>query len=351
LDLLYFRVVSPLEANMDSSTNRPKVSVLVTTYNHAPFVRESLDSLATQSFRDFEIIITDDASTDGTADLIQRWLDETGEPAHFFRNPVKRGICANRNTALSIARGEFLCSLSGDDAYEPERIARQFECFAQQPPDVAVVYSDMRMVDARGRTLEISFLDYELGKEPVPENRVFHRLLRGCFMPAPAVMVRRACLNEVGSYDETLAHEDYDMWLRLSALFRFCFLPGCLVRYRVLLTSMSHSPVYRTAMLTSTLRILQSWQGKVGEGDSRLCWNVGRRQIHLHLDHDGLRTLSLAAQDLGSKFRLLVLLLRMPGACSAARTVYRILRLRGVLRRRWYLLRATRSGQVTHSPL
>ena len=336
---------------MDSSTNRPKVSVLVTTYNHAPFVRESLDSLATQSFRDFEIIITDDASTDGTPDLIQRWLDETGTPAHFIRNPINRGICANRNTALSIAQGEFLCSLSGDDAYEPERIARQLECFAHQPPDVAVVYSDMRMVDARGRRLDITFLEYQLGKEPAPENRVFHRLLHGCFIPAPAVMVRRACLNEAGYYDETLFHEDYDMWLRLSALFRFRFLPGRLVRYRVLLTSMSHSPVFRTANLTSTLRVLQSWQGKAGEGDSRLSWNIGRRQIHLHLDLEGLRTLSLAARNLGSKFRLLVVLLRLPGACSAARTVYRILSLRSVLRRRWYLWRATRSGQVTHSSL
>jgi len=336
---------------MDSSAHQPKVSVLVTTYNHAPFVRESLDSLTTQSFRDFEIIITDDASTDGTPDLIQRWLDDTGTPAHFFRNPVNRGICANRNTALSIARGEFLCSLSGDDAYEPERIARQLECFAHQPPDVAVVYSDMRMVDARGRPLDISFLEYQLGKEPAPENHVFHRLLRGSFLPAPAVMVRRASLNEVGSYDETLSHEDYDMWLRLSALFRFCFLPGCLVRYRVLLTSMSHSPVFRTAMLTSALRVLQSWQGKGGEGDSRLCWNIGRRQIHLHLDLEGLRTLSLAARNLGSKFRFLVLLLRLPGACAAARAVYRILHFRSVLRLRWYLLRATRTGQVTHSPL
>jgi glycosyltransferase involved in cell wall biosynthesis len=336
---------------MDSSAHRPKVSVLVTTYNHAPFVRESLDSLASQSFRDFEIIITDDASTDGTPDLIQRWLDETGTPAHFFRNPLNRGICANRNTALSIARGEFLCSLSGDDAYEPERIARQLECFAHQPPDVAVVYSDMRMVDTRGRALEISFLDYHLGKEPAPENRVFHRLLRGCFMPAPAVMVRRACLNEVGSYDETLSHEDYDMWLRLSALFRFCFLPGCLVRYRVLFSSMSHSPVFRPAILRSNLRVLQSWQGKAGEDDSRLCWNIGRRQIHLHRDLEGLRTLSLAARNLGSKFRLLVLLLCLPGACSAARTVYRILHLGNVLRLRWYLSRATRTDQATHSPL
>jgi glycosyltransferase involved in cell wall biosynthesis len=180
--------------NMSSSTNRPKVSVLVTTFNHAPFVRECLDSLTTQSFRDFEIIITDDASSDGTPDLIQAWLDETGSPARFLRNHTNRGICANRNTALSFAGGEFICSLSGDDAYEPERIARQVECFAHQPADTAVVYSDMRMIDAFGRSLHLSYLDYGLGSEKAPENDVFDRLLMGNFMPAPAAMIRRVCL-------------------------------------------------------------------------------------------------------------------------------------------------------------
>jgi glycosyltransferase involved in cell wall biosynthesis len=318
-------------------TNRPAVSVLVTTYNHAPFVRECLDSLTAQSFPDLEIIITDDASSDGTPDLIQTWLDETHSPARFLRNPINRGICANRNTAISLAGGEFLCSLSGDDAYEPERIARQVECFAGRPPDVAVVYSDMRMTDARGRDLNISYLDYLLGQEPAPENTVFGRLLRDCFVPAPAAMIRRTCLDAVGPYDETLFYEDYDMWLRLSARFRFCFLPGCLVRYRILPTSMSHSPDHRRAMLSSALRILQSWQGKARDAESRLAWNIGRRQIHLHLDSQGLDTLALAAPSLGPHYRLIARLLRIPGACPAARTIHRILRVRNMLRLRWYL--------------
>jgi hypothetical protein len=316
---------------------RPKVSVLVTTYNHAPFVRECLDSLTAQSFRDLEIIITDDASSDGTPDLIQAWLDETHSPARFLRNPVNRGICANRNTAISLAGGEFLCSLSGDDAYEPERIARQVECFAGRAPDVAVVYSDMRMIDARGRDLNISFLDYRLGKEPAPENSVFDRLLRDCFVPAPAAMIRRTCLDAVGPYDETLFYEDYDMWLRLSARFRFCFLPGCLLRYRILPTSMSHSSDYRRANLETALRILESWQGKAGDAESGLCWNIGRRQIHLHMDSRGLRTLALAAPGLGPQYRLVARLLRIPGACAAARMTHRILHVRTVLRLRWYL--------------
>ena len=70
----------------------PAVSVLVTTYRHAPFVEEALDSLLAQTSRDFETIITDDASGDGTAEVVQHWLERTGFPARFIRNETNRGL-------------------------------------------------------------------------------------------------------------------------------------------------------------------------------------------------------------------------------------------------------------------
>ena len=79
----------------------PSVSVLVTTFNHARYVEEALESLARQSSRDFEVIITDDASTDGCAEAIEGWLVRTGFAAQFIRNAVNRGICANRNFPMT----------------------------------------------------------------------------------------------------------------------------------------------------------------------------------------------------------------------------------------------------------
>ena len=133
----------------------PLVSVLVTTFNHARYVEGALESLRQQTSRDFEVIITDDASADGCADIIAAWLSRTGFAAQLIRNPVNRGICANRNAALARASGTFVCSLSGDDAYEPERIERQLQCFVGQPDDVCAVYSDMSVVDASQRSHDI----------------------------------------------------------------------------------------------------------------------------------------------------------------------------------------------------
>jgi GT2 family glycosyltransferase len=328
----------------------PTVSVLVTTYNHAPFVRECLASLAAQTTRDFEIIITDDASSDGTAKIIQQWLDETGTVATFVRNETNRGICANRNAALDLAKGRFVCSLSGDDAYEPDRIACQVAYFERQPPDVAVVYSDMRMIDAHGRDLGLTFLDHVLGREPAPEAEVFSRLLSGSFMPSPAAMIRRTALDQVGPYDESLFYEDYDMWLRLSARFRFRHLPRCLVRYRVLPTSMSHSLASRPAMMASTARILQSWRGKVGPLESDLQWRIGLRQILQFEDREARRSLALAGRHGALTRRAIAKIFDLPGACFLARKIYTVILAVRAMRLRYYFLRAAYGSRPCFTP-
>jgi len=300
----------------------PAVSVLVTTYNHAEFVVECLESLAAQTFRDFEVIITDDASNDGTADRIGAWLAERRFPACFLRNPVNRGLCANRNTALSLTSGRFVCSLSGDDAYEPDRLARQVACFLNEPPETALVYSDMSQVDAKGRDIGISFLKEALGTKQPPEGDVFQRLLRGGFVPAPAAMVRREALDSVGGYDESLFFEDFDMWLRLSHRYRFRHLRGCLVRYRVLSSSMSHSLRSRPAMLESTARILQAWQGRSGDGEAGRLWHLGRIQLQLGQDRTAREHLAEAARIGGVAWRRLAAFgLHFPGACALARRI------------------------------
>jgi glycosyltransferase involved in cell wall biosynthesis len=235
------------------------VSVLVTSYNHARYVEEALDSLCRQTSRDFEVIITDDASTDGSADVIEAWLARTGYSGQFIRNEVNRGICANRNASLARASGTFVCSLSGDDSYEPDRIERQLECFLAQPERVAAVYSDMLVVEAEGLPSGPSFLELALNGAAPPQGELFSRILAGNFLPAPAVMVRRSAIDAVGGYDESLFYEDLDMWLRLSFRFLFVYLPGLLVRYRNHESSMSNSPSNRRLMHRSYSQILRKW--------------------------------------------------------------------------------------------
>jgi glycosyltransferase involved in cell wall biosynthesis len=311
----------------NSASHAPLVSVLVTTFNHARYVEEALESLRRQTSRDFEVIITDDASSDGCAEIIEAWLTRTGFAAQFIRNPVNRGICANRNAALARASGTFVCSLSGDDAYAPERIERQLKCFLMQPNDVCAVYSDMLVVDIEGRPQRQSYLESKLRNEAPPQGNLFARLLPDNFLPAPCMMVRRSAIATVGGYDESLFFEDFDMWLRLSFRFRVAYLPGLLVRFRMHRESMSNSPANWRSMHGSRSELLAKWLD-AGLDDTRrrrvldaLLWN-GATQLRINDPEGAGQTFD---EVIRNDHRLGRRLMARMGRCSGASAVLGLL--------------------------
>jgi glycosyltransferase involved in cell wall biosynthesis len=317
----------------------PLVSVFVTCYNQARYVEQALDSLLHQTSPDFEVIITDDASTDGSADVIDGWLARTGYPAQFIRNPVNRGICANRNTALARSSGAFVCSLSGDDCYEPDRIERQLENFLAQPEHVAAVYSDALIIDREGRPRDRSHLDSALDGAAPPQGDLFTRILAGNFLPAPAVMVRRSAIAAVGGYDESLFYEDLDMWLRLSVRFHFVYLPGLLVRCRRHKSSMSSSRSNVPTMLGSRSRILRKWlNASLDDNTLRLLLNrllyIGLQQLLVHDSAAAQETFSaILAVNAQPAQRLLARLGLLPGASAIRALLPPYRRCRDLVRR------------------
>jgi GT2 family glycosyltransferase len=245
------------------TARRPAVSVLFTTYNHERYLEQALDSIAAQTFRDFELIITDDCSTDGSADKIRAWLDRTGFPATVIINDQNLGIPKVRNNALRASTAPLVCSLAGDDYYHADRLERQVAAFANFDDNVAAVYSDMRVVDANDAELSTSWLG-RLGKSPLapPEGLIWPVLYPRNWIPSPATMVRRSAIDAVGGYDETLLVEDVDMWLRLADRFEFRFVPARLVTYRALESSLSHSSTRISTKLESQVRTLTKWLGR-----------------------------------------------------------------------------------------
>lgn len=305
----------------------PLVSVLVITYNHAAFVEEALDSLLAQTSTDLEVVIIDDVSPDGTADVIEAWLARTKFPAKLVRNRENQGICKNRNMGFEMTRGELICTLAGDDAYEPDRIAHQAEHFARHPASVAAVYSDACVVKADGELELPSFLHWSLGDAPRPEGRVFKRMLQGNFLCAPAVMLRRSALAAIGGYDESLAYEDWDMWLRLAHRFDFACLPEVLLRYRIVETSLSHDPLGRKKMRASDEHILAKWMNADLSSDERdavldALWRIAKMYLYMREDDAAARSFQkLAKNHPRPERRLAARLLQLPGAMDAARAV------------------------------
>jgi glycosyltransferase involved in cell wall biosynthesis len=305
----------------------PAVSVLVQTYNHEPYIDQCLESLTRQTFRDFEVVIVDDASSDGTVDRVRAWLGRASVAARLVVNERNRGICASRNIGLCQCRGRFVAGLAGDDYYEPEKLEWQHAFFTTLNQTVAAVFGRARVISVEGRQLRVWFED-----EVPPEGHVFERLLRGNFLPAPTIMVRRAALDEVGWYDETLFHEDYDMWLRLASRYEFRYLPRILTNYRVVPTSASRSPSNRARLYESSVRSLLKWYGRDVTTDAVVIRRARRSALaalalDLRMGRAALRALFRARPSL--VHRAAIAATRLPGAHAftslayAARTRWR----------------------------
>ena len=221
-----------------TQTPAPAVTVIALCFNHSRFLIECLDSIAAQTCQDFQLIVTDDCSKDDSAQLIENWLRVHRPDALFIRHSVNMGLCKTLNEALAKSRGEFISMIATDDAWEPDKIERQLAVAAQSGKQVAVVYSDASRMDEDGARLDKSFIESHTPECTRPSGAVFAELATRNFIPAMSTLIRRQALVDVGMYDERLAYEDYDMWLRLASKHEFVYCPAVVARYRIVATSM-----------------------------------------------------------------------------------------------------------------
>lgn len=294
-----------VDAVPSECVDRPLVSVLVACFDHVAHLDRALDSVAAQTYDRLELVIVDDRSTDGSVAGVRRWLERSGMPATFVAHEENVGICAVLNELLSLSTGEYCVLLDTDDWFEPDRVQRHVDRFASLGPEVAVVYGDATIVDESGTSTGESFIEHHLGGRPVPEDDdVFDALLAGNFLPTCAVTVRRSALDDVGGYDETLAYDDFDMWLRLADRYRFVACEGSVANYRLLPGSMSHSPAWSARLAASTIRILAKWVsadavGSVRSRRHRVAAQLRRQAILVSPGHpDDVRVALRAAERL-----------------------------------------------------
>ncbi|KAA3646328.1 MAG: glycosyltransferase [Chloroflexi bacterium] len=200
----------------------PKVSILTAVYNSAAYLHEAVESILEQSFRDFEFIIVDDASTDATAEILDSFTDSR---IVRLQNGDNLGLTASLNRALEIARGDYVSRQDGDDISLEHRLTQQVT-FLDAHPDVGVLGTQMDIMDASGEIVG----RYEL---PQTHGLLAWNLFFDRSFAHPTVMMRRQVLQDVGGYDESYrVSQDFDLWTRLIQRTRFANLPDVQVLYR-----------------------------------------------------------------------------------------------------------------------
>jgi glycosyltransferase involved in cell wall biosynthesis len=200
----------------------PKVSVIIPTYNCAHYLEQAIESAIDQTYRDIEIIVLDDGSTDNTSEVVRRY----GTAIRYIRQK-NSGVTAARNHAIKASSGEFLAMLDADDWWETTKLAEQVPIL-DSDPQLALVYSDLRVEYDDGTTTP-SFLS---SRPLATSGYVFDRLLESCFILPSTVLLRRSCLEEE-MFDESMrSHEDLDLWLRICRKWKVALVPKQLTHRR-----------------------------------------------------------------------------------------------------------------------
>jgi glycosyltransferase involved in cell wall biosynthesis len=182
-----------------------RVSVIIPTYNRILFVMEAVASVLAQSYRDFELIVVDDGSTDGTPAALAAW----GDAVTVLRREARRGVSAARNLGARAAKGDWLAFLDSDDLWLPDKLARQME-YVQANPELIICQTGEAWIRNGVRVNPPAACRKVSGD-------IFLPSLRRCLVSPSAVMLSRRLFEETGGFDEELpAAEDYDLWLRIA---------------------------------------------------------------------------------------------------------------------------------------
>jgi glycosyltransferase involved in cell wall biosynthesis len=212
----------------------PRVSVIIPTYNRAAQIGEAIRSVLAQNYPRVEILVADDGSTDGSADVVA----EFGDEVRYISLPHSGQPAVTRNRGLVQAKGDFVAFLDSDDLFLPEKLTLQLASF-EEYPEVGLVYSDGHYF----RDDPAQPTGYVLDGMSTPSGDILPELLRGNFLASPVVLLRRSCLDVAGLFDEDprlSVAEDYELWLRIAAHFPAVYAPGNVAAIRRHSGSASH---------------------------------------------------------------------------------------------------------------
>lgn len=214
------------------SKNAPLVSIIVVSYNHSRYLAECLNSFVSQTYRNFELIVADDASADNSVAVINEWL---AAKKHFFPvTPIfhtkNTGLAAMLNECTAKCSGNYIKILAADDYLHPEYLAKCVAKMEELGEDYGLIYTNVAGVDDTGK--HIPFVDYNKFWENTTKELFRKQTREGNRIAAPSVMMRTSALINTGPYDESLLIEDFERWLKINKLYWIAYIPEKLVYYR-----------------------------------------------------------------------------------------------------------------------
>jgi glycosyltransferase involved in cell wall biosynthesis len=207
--------------------NSPRVSITMPVLNGERYIGRALESIAAQTYRDFELIVVDDGSTDRTAACVDAFRDRLRlkRVTHAWNQGIARSV----NDGLRQSSGEFIAFLDHDDCWLPEFLETQVR-YLDSHPEVGMAHSDYQITDGDDHIVCESVARWR-GKT-CPSGNVFADLLQESFIVGNSVLIRKPCIARFGGFSEDLPFGDYHLWMRIARHYQIGYVPKPLTQYR-----------------------------------------------------------------------------------------------------------------------
>lgn len=240
------------------------VSILIPLYNHEAYIVECLNALKNQTYQHFEIIIINDGSTDNSDMIVKHWISQNPSITIHYSFQKNHGITKTLNTMVNQAKGNFIAVCASDDVLTPDSLETRIR-FLKDHPQYDAVIGDAIVIGSHSELIHKSamkslfFANYKRLKNNIVEELVLNWSVAG-----PTFLTKRELYDQIGLYDESLAIEDREFYLRILSLDKLAFVPKPVAKYRIHTSNISRKNktakfnIYRQVAL-SNLKHSQSF--------------------------------------------------------------------------------------------
>lgn len=239
---------------------RPLVTVIGIAYNHEAFIEEALGSVWAQTYDNLQVILLDDASTDDSQQVIENLIADK-EGVTFLSHEMNQGYMATFNEGLKMAKGEFIIDFALDDVMLPDFIEKSVSALEAAGEGYGVSFTDAMYIDKLSNETGQHFASLRKKGliDEMPQGDVFEMVLKRYFICTPTMVIRKEVFDRIGGYDEDLAYEDFDFWVRSGRYFKYVYTDEILMKKRKLETSMSANRYrhWQNEQLTSVYEVCE----------------------------------------------------------------------------------------------
>lgn len=214
---------------------QPLVAIAIPSYNNAPYIKETLDSINAQSYDNIEVVIIDDCSTDNSISVIEEWLVTCRFPFKFLKHEKNRGLTRTLNHFLNECdkNALYVSFIGSDDTFLPDKTQTQVSILDKTDETVAMVYTDSYYINEKSQRKLGTYMSTRFKYEYAPSGNIQDQLPDKNFLLLQSALIKKSVFDTIGNFDESLPFEDWDMSLRIADKYNVLFCDQVLIEYRI----------------------------------------------------------------------------------------------------------------------